>query len=350
MKFPVLFIIGLGLLASCSKSDMTTAQPAPPIQAVDSTPAKKDTTEDIYIVGQTDNQVGYFKNGQFISIATGTNPLGADMAFSGTDIYVLGQINDSIGYWKNGQFNFLALADSVLPVSIAIAGTDVFSFLQLQTGSWPGELYQNTDFYSELPTSNQPGLTTIYAHGADLYIPGSNTGIHSNAVYWLNGISNQLPVTRNPGHAYDVAVDGADVYAVGSVYDFTDSTEIATCWKNDVPVYLTDSLSFGRIYFVSVVNGVSYMAGCQVAGNASQYKGLVNAIVWKNGVATNITSPGFSDIVLGFAVNGSDVYVSVLSNFPGSPKGTPRYYKNGVAVNYTGNSLGYGSRIFVRPR
>ena len=84
------------------------------------------------------------------------------MAFSGTDIYVLGEINDSIGYWKNGQFNFLALADSVLPVSIAIVGTDVFSFLQQQTDSWPGELYQNTVFYSELPTSNQPGLTTIY--------------------------------------------------------------------------------------------------------------------------------------------------------------------------------------------
>jgi hypothetical protein len=226
MKLPILFI-GLGLLVSCSKSDLTTAPPAPPVTTVDNTPAKIDTSEDVYIVGQTDNQVGYFKNGQFISIATGTSPLGADMAFSGTDIYVLGQINDSIGYWKNGQFNFLALADSVLPVSIAIAGTDVFSFLQLQTGSWPGELYQNTDFYSELPTSNQPGLTTIYAHGADLYIPGSNTGIHSNAVYWLNGISNQLPVIRNPGHAYDIAVDGADVYAVGSVYDFTDSTEIA---------------------------------------------------------------------------------------------------------------------------
>jgi hypothetical protein len=44
-----------------------------------------------------------------------------------------------------------------------------------------------------------------------------------------------LPNTRNTGHAYDIAVDGADVYAVGSVYDFTDSTEIATYWKNNVP-------------------------------------------------------------------------------------------------------------------
>jgi hypothetical protein len=349
MKLPVLFI-GLGLLASCSKSDLTTVPPVPPVTNVDSTPAKKDTTEDVYVVGQTPSQVGYFKNSQFVPLAAGTNPLGADMAFSGDDIYVLGQINDSIGYWKNGQFHFLAMADSVLPVSIAIVGGDVYSFLQLQTGSWPGELYQNSDFYSEMLTSNQPGLTSIYATGADLYIPGSNSGMHSNAVYWENGIANQLPITRNPGHAYDIAVDGADVYAVGSVYDFTDSTEIATYWKNDVPHYLSDSLSFGRIYFVSVVNGISYMAGYQVAGHAAKYTGLVSAVVWKNGVASTITEAGFSDSILGLAVHGSDVYVSVISSIPGSPKGTPRYYKNGVAVYYTGNSLGYGSRIFVRAR
>ena len=349
MKFPVLFIIGLGLLASCSKSDLTTAPQASPVTNVDTTPVKKDTTEDVYVVGQTPSDVGYFKNGQFISLATGSNPLGADMAFSGNDIYVLGQINDSIGYWKNGQFHFLALADSVLPVSIAIVGSDVFSFLQLQTGNQPGDLYQNTDFYSELFTSNQPGLTSIYANGADLYVPGSNSGMHSNAVYWLNGIANQLPITIYPGHAYDIAVDAADVYAVGSVYDFTDSTEIATYWKNNIPVYLSDSLSFGRIYFVSIVNGTSYMAGCQMAGNAA-YKGLVSAVVWKNGVATNVTEAGFSDSIQGFAVHGSDVYVSVISTMPGTAKGTPRYYKNGVPVYYTGNSLGYGSRIFVRSR
>jgi hypothetical protein len=349
MKLPVLFI-GLGLLASCSKSDTTPSAVVPPVKHVDSTTAKKDTTEDVYVVGQTSTEVGYFKNNQFISLATGSNPLGVDMAFYGTDIYVLGQINDSIGYWKNGQFNFLAISDSIVPVSIAISGTDVYSFLQQESGNGLGDLYQNTDFYSELPTANQGGFTSIYATGADIYIPGSNTGMHSNAVYWLNGDANQLPDTRSPGHAYDVAVNGQDVYAVGSTYDFTDSTEIATYWKNNNPFYLTDSLSYGRIYFVSVVNGITYMAGYQAAGNGAQFTGPVNAVVWKNGVATNITETGFSDNIQGFAVNGSDVYVSVYSSIPGSPRGIPRYYKNGVAVNYTGTTVGYGSRIFVRAR
>ena len=349
MKLPVLFI-GLGLLASCSKSDMNQAPAVPLVTHQDSVIAKKDTTEDVYIVGQTNSQVGYFKNSQFIPLATGSNPLGADMAFSGTDIYVLGQINDSIGYWKNGQFNFLAMVDSTAPVSIAVVGTDVFSLIQAQTGHWSGYLYQNTDFYTELPTSNQPGLTSIYAIGADLYVPGSNSGFHSNAVYWLNGVANQLPNTRSPGHAYDITVDGADVYAVGSVYDFTDSTEIATYWKNSVPFYLSDSLSFGRIYYVSIVNGDSYMAGYQAAGNAAQYKSPVSVVVWKNGIASHITPVGYSDDIQGFAVNGSDVYVSVISSIPGGSLGSPRYYKNGVAVNYTGTTLGYGSRIFVRAR
>jgi hypothetical protein len=349
MKLPVL-IIGLGLLAGCSKSDTTLVTVIPPGSHIDSVTTKKDTTEDVYVVGQTSTDVGYFKNSLFISIATGSNPLGVDMAFSGTDIYVLGQINDSIGYWKNGQFNFIALADSIAPVSIAVVGTDVYSFLQQQSDNSLGDLYQNTDFYSELPSSNQAGFTSIYAIGTDLYVPGTNTGMHSNAVYWLNGNANQLPDSRSPGHAYDIAVDGADVYAVGSVYDFTDSTEIATYWKNNVPFYLTDSSSFGRIYFVSIINGTSYMAGYQVAGNAAQFTGPVTAVVWKNGVATNITEPGYSDNIQGFAVNGSDVYVSVYSSIPGSSRGIPRYYKNGVAVNYTGTTVGYGSRIFVRAR
>jgi hypothetical protein len=351
MKLPVLIFIGVGLLAACSKSDTTLVTVVPPVSHVDSSTVTKDTTEDVYVVGQTASQVGYFKNSQFISLATGSNPLGVDMAFSGTDIYVLGEVNDSIGYWKNGQFNFLAMADSVAPVSMTMIGTDVFSFLQEETGSWPGDIYQNTDFYSELPTANLPGLTSIYANGTDLYVPGSNSGIHSNAVYWLNGISNQLPDIRIPGHAYDMTVNGTDVYAVGSTYDYTDSTEIATCWKNNVPSYLSDSSSFSRIYYISIVNGITYMAGYQAAGNASHYTaGPVSAVVWKNGIATNITPGGYSDSMQGFAVNGSDVYVSVISTMPGSPYGIPRYYKNGEVMNYTGNTVGYGSRIFVRPR
>ena len=91
------------------------------------------------------------------------------------------------------------------------------------------------------------------------------------------------------------------------------------------------------------------MAGYQATGNASS-SGPATAVVWKNGVASNITPAGFSDNIQGFAVNGSDVYVSVLSSVPGGSLPSPRYYKNGVAVNYTGTTVGYGSRIFVRPR
>jgi hypothetical protein len=92
------------------------------------------------------------------------------------------------------------------------------------------------------------------------------------------------------------------------------------------------------------------MAGYEATGNAFQFTGPVTAVVWKNGVATNITEPGFTDNIEGLAVNGSDVYVSVITSVPGSANGIPRYYKNGVAVNYTGTAGGYGTRIFVRSR
>jgi hypothetical protein len=39
----------------------------------DTTVVKKDTTEDVYVFGATQTQAGYWKNSQFIPLATGKN-------------------------------------------------------------------------------------------------------------------------------------------------------------------------------------------------------------------------------------------------------------------------------------
>src|SRR5436309_328787 len=121
MKQSVLFFLLFGLfiqIVSCIKSDPKPSPAPPPIIPPDTTVVKKDTTEDVYIVGAIPTHAGYWKNAQFIPVSTAQYTYAIDMAFSGSDIYVLGAVNDSNGYWKNGQFSFLAKNDTLIPTSI----------------------------------------------------------------------------------------------------------------------------------------------------------------------------------------------------------------------------------------
>ncbi|HLA59887.1 MAG TPA: hypothetical protein VK622_14030 [Puia sp.] len=360
MKQTVIFFCVLGLfiqIISCSKSDPKPNPVVPPVAPIDSTVVPKDTTEDVYIVGQTPTQAGYWKNSRFVPLATratGRNTYADDMAFSGNDIYVLGTENDSNGYWKNGQFNFLAKYDSLLATSIVVSGTDVYCLLSSAFPNRPGSLFKNTSLMSRVPTHNEPFWTSLYSNGSDLYIPGSVSTFPDNAVYWKNGLVVPLPNTSIPGNVYGIALDGNDVYAVGSEsYVLPDSTigsNLGTYWKNNVPFYLTDSTSNGKILFVTALNSNVCMAGFHIAGNPVQHTGPQTVFVWKNGVTINVTPAGYSDDVWGLAINGSDVYVSVISTPTGTTTEIPRYYKNGVPVNYTATTQGSGTRIFVRPR
>jgi len=355
MKLAALLSIGLCLLViSCSKSDPKPNPAPPPVIPPDTTVAKKDTTEDVYVVGATPTQAGYWKNSQFIPLATGNNAYAIDMAFSGNDIYVLGSLNDSSGYWKNGQFNFLTKNDTLLPTSIVISGTDVYSLFSSSFDNLPGSVFKNTSLMSQVLTHNEPFWTSLYSNGSDLYIPGSVFTFPNNAVYWKNGLVVSLPNTSVPGNVYGIALDGNDVYAVGSesyvVPNSSIGSDMGTYWKNNVPFYLTDSTSYGKIIFVTALNGNVCMAGFHVTGNPVQHTGPKTVFVWKNGITTNVTPAGYSDDVWGLAINGSDVYVSVISTPTGTNTGIFRYYKNGVPVNYMATTQGTGSRIFVRPR
>lgn len=338
------------MFAGCSKSDQKPNPIVPP--PVVNIPNKPDTTEDVYIVGNIGYYGGYWKNSQFIPLAMSAKySFSADMAFSGNDIYVAGSIGDSIGYWKNGHFNFLTLSgDSLTPICIALINQDIYILLQLEIGLWNGYLYKNNTLYSPLATINQPGRTNMYTSGTDLYIPGTDLHIPSNALYWKNGVPIQLPDNGNGARAYGVCLNGPDIYAAGSTFNAGANTSLATWWKNGIPANLTDTSTDASADFISSSNGNIYVAGSSLPGNQFTSTGVVSAIVWKNGVATILTPAGYSERVMGLAVYGSDVYVSVTSYALGSSNPVSRYYKNGTPIYYTGTTGGYGGRIFVRPR
>ncbi len=352
MKLTVLLFFWLFLfvlVSGCSKSD-SKPNPAPQVPPHDSTTGKTDTTVDVYVVGNLGKSIGYWKNSQFITLGTSaTYAYGIDMAFSGNDIYVAGKTGDSTGYWKNDQFHLVTKGDTLTPESIALSGADVYSFLQVYPGSWNGYLYKNNALSLALPTVNQPSATEMTLSGSDLYIPGTVGIVNKNALYWKNGIADSLPTSLNGSYAYSIFVDGTDVYAAGRTFSYK-GISLATYWKNGVPVYLTDSSISATANYITVSNGNVYIAGTVVQGDPLQASDNLHAVVWKNGVATNLTQAGWGDRVLGFAVNGSDVYVSVISNILGSQDHQYRYYKNSTIVNYMSPGTGYGTRIFVRPR
>jgi hypothetical protein len=226
----------------------------------------------------------------------------------------------------------------------------MYTLLQQQVGLWNGYLYKNNSIYSPLATTNLPGLTIMSFDGPDLYIPGTDMAISGNAVYWRNGIPVKLSNNGNPASAYEVCVDGSDIYVAGRAIIGRVNTYLATWWKNGTPTYLTDTNSYSSAEYISASNGNIYLAGYTIPGNQFHTSDAVSAVVWKNGVATNLTPPGYADRIYGFAVHGSDVYVSVYSHVLGNTNQISRYYKNGTVVNYTGTTGGLGTHIFVRSR
>ena len=113
-----------------------------------------------------------------------------------------------------------------------------------------------------------------------------------------------------------------DVYAVG------EGSNTAILWKNGVAQNLTDETSVGIAYSVFVSGSDVYVAGSR-------------AILWKNGVEQNITDGTRARSVF---VSGSDVYVAGYGRNHINAV-VAKVWKNGVEQNLSGGSMAYS--IFV---
>jgi hypothetical protein len=142
----------------------------------------------------------------------------------------------------------------------------------------------------------------------DIYVAGSvyPVGDYTNttAAFWKNGIVKPIPVPNSKiSRANAIAVLGTDVYVVGNTISNNSNTFQATVWKNGVATLLTSDPSGGEARSIAISGNDVYIAGYSRDANNHPV-----ATYWKNGVKTVIGEEDSEASAI--AVKGSDVYMA----------------------------------------
>jgi len=205
--------------------------------------------------------------------------------------------------------------------------------------------------------TNLSGVGTtnsIFIQNNDVYV-GGNIQIGGNGFggYWKNGV--QHPIQKN-GIVNAIAVLGSDVYAVGYIQTYDQSDDmIATLWKNDVAIPLTNPLSCCGVvnsstaFAITISNNSIYITGTSY--NGSDFGA---ATIWRaDGTATLLTTPNMTTVTdtvstgYGVTFQGSDMYVagSVGVAYGNDYLG---YWKNGTFISSPLPSHSYPNNISIQ--
>lgn len=156
----------------------------------------------------------------------------------------------------------------------------------------------------------------------DVFVVGRfNTGKTSVPAYWKNG--DLVKLSEKKGNADFIAIDGDDVYVIGSLEDGSNKTKL---WRNGVMTNFTDE-SGVAIHSLRIFKGDLYAVGSMYGAQGW------DATYWKNGsahsVATGMDSFGNDIIVI-----GNDVYIVGLQ-YNANGHGVAKYWKNGEGIELT---------------
>jgi hypothetical protein len=237
------------------------------------------------------------------------------------DVYVAGfEINDSnlhiAKYWKNGAPVVLGAGTYGSVVnSIVVSGSDVYA--AGAEGSADGDVakYWINGVAVTLSTSGMSSeactVLSIFVDGNDVYAAGVCQGIGQ---YWKNGVSVALTDAANYGEAWSIAESGGDVYVGGWQYVTTQidpthtyTAPVAMLWKNGVRTELSDPLAAGVGYSMFLSGSDIYVAGYTCPENSAPPCSV--ATYWKNGTPVDLTTQT-DTVATSVFVSGSDVYVA----------------------------------------
>jgi len=183
-------------------------------------------------------------------------------------------------------------------------------------------------------TGNDPQKTTVYALAGSADASGKYT-----SKIWKDNTSASYDATL-----MDIAVDGNDVYAVSSGSIQGSNRNYILLWKNGKADTLATANSQLQAKAINVSNKNVYVAGYE-------YVGKMVAKVWKNGVATTLSSDAtFGTTVSDMEVVGDDLYVigeAMYSNNASVPN-VGMIWKNGQPTKLTDGKSYIGlSKVFV---
>lgn len=277
---------------------------------------------DIFISGKDVYAVGYLYDNNFQHFATlwknGIPTILGDkkpssyatgVFVSGGDVYVCGyQFKKGEGVnalvWKNGIPEIIAFNCALR--SIFVSGNDVYTcgmsgiYSRLATGNYPNQglsiFKNNKEIYFE--KSAYP--TGMYVSGNDVFVSGySGVGYDpftpsyyvdwgTKAKLWKNGVSTILnDVQTGFSRANDVFVSGNDVFVVGDKF-ITENQSIAMLWKNGVAKNLTNGSSIASSRSVYVSGSDVYICGYEM-NRVGIYSFSMTSKIWKNGVSSLVS-------------------------------------------------------------
>jgi len=196
-------------------------------------------------------------------------------------------------------------------------------------------LWKNGKAQSLTGVKNFLSAASVYVAGNDVYIAGNeeNTRGEYVATLWKNGVVQNLTDMdgKQSTEAHSVFVSGNDVYVVGSISkgsNFKGYTYVAMLWKNGVAQNLTDGKHIADATSVFVSGNDVYVAGSENAKG-----GNFVAMLWKNGVAQILTDGKHTAGAFSVYVSGNDVYVAGTEIIKGHS--IAKLWKNGMAQNLT---------------
>lgn len=283
--------------ASYWKDGVLTILPIESALTISKAHAVKINGNDVHIVGFKSNRTTptalYWKNGTPIEFKAGSAYI-EDLDFIGSDMLLIGN-----EYNKDGNGTYAQVWKNGIPTPLT----------KKKTGN----------------------LTAMAISGNDVYLTGTEKASKKNAhnyypdvaSYWKNGTLVSLTNGETDSYAYDIFVNGQDVYVAG--YERIPGGESARYWKNGVAVVL-DNLNSKN----SVANGI-FVSGSDiyVAGYIIQ-DGKYVATLWKNGVPTELAPRTTLSAAKKVFVFGEDVYVVGYESV--DSKNMARCWKNGKAM------------------
>ncbi|MEO7978651.1 hypothetical protein [Flavobacterium sp.] len=129
-----------------------------------------------------------------------------------------------------------------------------------------------------------------------------------------------------------------DVYIGGHIVN-SNYKWVATIWKNGVASYLTSGTTFSDINDITVAGNDVYAVGYE------QITAKKIAKFWKNGVATDLSDGLKDEEAIAIAVVGNDVYVGGTQYDSKTSITIAKVWKNGIATNLESANTNYSTDV-----
>lgn len=246
-----------------------------------------------------------------------------------------------------------ALIVPVTPIQPPIQSTDVYiAGAGIFNKEESTAAYWKNGTYFDLSDVTGAQATGIVVSGTNVYVSGEiplNFGQTAfKAVYWLNGTEVDLSYPGIPNYssgASDIAINGSDIYVVGSVTNLDNDKTIAVIWKNGVPTSLAYNNYYSAANRIVIHNNTVYVTGVSSLFATSSYTGTY----WINNVPHLVrTGTGYSEAngiafdpsgnfyISGYIGNSGAYWVNGIYQYLLS---SPNSYSQAYGITYYGSSL-----------